>query len=80
MPPSLSPVSRSAHRECWPDSDRADARSRSLTGGVYDRRFLFGFERGDLFEKRRRLMNEWAKYCAKPMAKESTKVVALRRS
>src|ERR1700678_457869 len=26
------------------------------------------YRRGDLFEKRRRLMNEWAKYCAQPNA------------
>jgi hypothetical protein len=24
------------------------------------------YRRGDLFEKRRRLMNEWARYCASP--------------
>jgi integrase len=36
------------------------------------------YRRGDLFEKRRRLMNDWARYCAKPDAKETSRVVALR--
>jgi integrase len=35
------------------------------------------YRRGDLFEKRRRLMDAWADYCGKPQA--SGKVVALRR-
>ena len=34
--------------------------------------------RGDIFEKRRRVMNEWAKFCAAPMAERGT-VVALRQ-
>jgi integrase len=34
------------------------------------------YRRGDLFEKRRRLMEAWAEFCAKPSA--SGKVVALR--
>ena len=33
--------------------------------------------RSDLFEKRRRLMNEWAAFCAKPIA-EADNVVALQ--
>lgn len=36
------------------------------------------YRRSDLFEKRRRLMNEWAKYCA--TAKPAGKVVAINRS
>jgi integrase len=35
------------------------------------------YRRGDLFEKRARLMNEWARYCKSPAAK-SRDVVALR--
>jgi integrase len=30
------------------------------------------YRRGDLFEKRRRLMMDWADYCSNPMAKSST--------
>ncbi len=29
------------------------------------------YRRGDLFEKRRRLMNDWAKYCARPVSNEN---------
>jgi integrase len=36
------------------------------------------YRRGELFEKRRKLMGDWAKYCATPAALESNKVVALR--
>jgi integrase len=35
------------------------------------------YRRGDLFEKRRRLMEAWAEYCAKPTS-SSGKVVTLR--
>src|SRR5262249_48272730 len=35
------------------------------------------YRRGDLFEKRRRLMDAWAEFCGRPQA--SGKVVALRR-
>lgn len=37
------------------------------------------YRRGDLFEKRRRLMADWGKYCAQPTAKSSA-VVPLRRA
>ena len=36
------------------------------------------YRRGDLFEKRQRLMVDWAKYCAKP--KVSGKVVSIRKN
>jgi integrase len=37
------------------------------------------YRRGDLFEKRRRMMNEWAKYCGmSPVAKSAT-VVSIRQ-
>lgn len=36
------------------------------------------YRRGDLFEKRQRLMDDWAKYCAKPKA--SGKVVPIRKN
>ena len=38
------------------------------------------YQRGDLFDKRRRLMAEWERYCEqKPVASESGAVVAMRR-
>jgi integrase len=37
------------------------------------------YRRGDLFEKRRRLMEQWAEFCSRGAA-SSAKVVALRRS
>ena len=36
------------------------------------------YRRGDLFDKRRKLMVDWARFCAKPAGKASGKVVALR--
>jgi integrase len=36
------------------------------------------YRRGDLFEKRRRLMNDWAKYCNTIRRNKSDKVVAIR--
>jgi hypothetical protein len=34
------------------------------------------YRRGDLFEKRRKLMESWAEFCAKPTT--SGKVIAIR--
>jgi hypothetical protein len=36
------------------------------------------YRRGDLFEKRRRLMAEWASYCNTPAASARDKVVPMR--
>ena len=36
------------------------------------------YRRGDLFEKRRRMMNEWATFCGRRQA-GGDKVVAIRR-
>ena len=36
------------------------------------------YQRGDLFAKRRELMNEWAKYCATPPARTGASVTRLR--
>jgi integrase len=36
------------------------------------------YRRGDLFEKRRRLMDDWATFCATPSASKISNVVALR--
>jgi integrase len=36
------------------------------------------YRRGDLFEKRRRLMDEWATYCSAPVGANGAEVVLLR--
>jgi integrase len=38
------------------------------------------YRRGDLFEKRRRLMADWATYCSTPAASGREKVIPMRRS
>jgi integrase len=38
------------------------------------------YRRGDLFEKRRRLMDDWAAFCSTPSTKEGSNVVALRET
>ena len=38
------------------------------------------YRRGDLFEKRRRLMEDWADFCARPSLSENSKVVVLRQT
>jgi hypothetical protein len=38
------------------------------------------YRRGDLFEKRRRLMAEWASYCNTPAAGGRDKVIPMRSS
>jgi integrase len=38
------------------------------------------YRRGDLFDKRRRLMAEWGRYCGAPKAPEADRVVPLRRA
>ena len=37
------------------------------------------YQRGDLFDKRRRLIVDWAKFCASPAAKEGSNVTPMRR-
>jgi integrase len=37
------------------------------------------YRRGDMFDKRRRLMAEWARYCSTPAAEEGATVVSIRR-
>jgi integrase len=38
------------------------------------------YQRGDLIEKRRRLMAEWATFCSRPTAAGSGEVIAMRAS
>jgi integrase len=44
---------------------------------VIENKVEAAYQRGDLFEKRRRLMIEWAKYCARPRSAEGS-IVSLR--
>jgi hypothetical protein len=44
----------------------------SVIGGKVEQ----AYRRGDLFEKRRRLMSAWGDYCEKPLT--NSRVVALR--
>src|SRR6516225_4281633 len=37
------------------------------------------YARGDLYAKRRKLMEAWAKFCAAPPAKAGGKVIGIRR-
>jgi integrase len=37
------------------------------------------YRRGDLFEKRRRLMTEWARYCYEPAREHTDEVTPIRR-
>jgi hypothetical protein len=37
------------------------------------------YRRGDLFDKRRKLMEAWGRFCAAPAAPPSGEVVVLRR-
>jgi integrase len=38
------------------------------------------YRRGDLFDKRRALMDAWAQFCASPPAKSADKVVSMRQA
>jgi hypothetical protein len=38
------------------------------------------YRRGDMFEKRRRLMDAWAEYCAKPSAAGEVVTIGQRRA
>jgi integrase len=44
-----------------------------------DNKVEAAYRRGDLFEKRRRLMDDWAAYCASPPAEETGAVVPMKR-
>ena len=38
------------------------------------------YRRGDLFEKRRQLMDAWARFCLTPSAKQTAKVIPMRKA
>jgi hypothetical protein len=44
---------------------------------IIDNKVEAAYRRGDLFEKRRRLMADWARFCSVPTAASHAKVVAL---
>ena len=56
-------------------SDICEAALAHAVGGKVQQ----AYQRGDLFEKRRRLMNAWAKFCAQP-ASAGDKVTPIRRA
>ena len=45
---------------------------------VIDNKVEAAYRRGDLFEKRRRLMNEWARFCQKPAGTKTDNVTPIR--
>jgi len=65
-------------------ADNIHIRSRRLVGEAPKLAHAVGdkaeaaYRRGDLFEKRRRLMAEWAAYCNAPAGNAREKVITLR--
>ncbi len=52
--------------------------SEAALAHVVDDKTEAAYRRGDLFEKRRRLMRDWAKFCALPAVERSDVVVSLK--
>jgi integrase len=63
-----------AERTAFP----AEVREMALAHAVGDK-VEAAYRRGDLFEKRRKLADAWAKFCAEPATVTGGEVVALRR-
>ncbi len=57
----------------YPDEIRKAASGHSVADGVKER-----YQRTDLLEKRRKLMNEWANFLERPTVKVSAKLVPIR--
>jgi hypothetical protein len=51
-------------RSCFPEARDRAGRARPETDPWA---FDYAYRRGDLFEKRRKLMNAWAAYCTTPV-------------
>jgi hypothetical protein len=49
----------------------------ALAHTVYDK-VEAAYRRGDMREKRRRMMADWAAYCASPLAEKKENVVPMR--
>jgi integrase len=58
----------------YPDEIRKAASGHSITDGVKER-----YQRTDLLEKRRQLMNDWARFLDRPSAVPAAKVAQLRK-
>lgn len=63
-----------AEQTNYPDEMRKIASGHTVSDAVKE-----AYQRTDLLEKRRRLMNDWAKFLDQASASSSTKVVSLRR-
>ena len=63
-----------AERTAYPNHVVEMALAHAISNGVEA-----AYRRGDLFDKRRKLMEAWAAYCAAPTAGAEGEVVALRR-
>jgi integrase len=63
----------SAECTAFPNHVLEQALAHSIGDGVEK-----AYRRGDLLEKRRKLMSDWAKYCSMPAVKTSATVVRLR--
>jgi len=64
-----------AEQTSYPDEIRKAASGHTVGDSVQQ-----AYQRTDLLEKRRRMMDDWAKFLDQASASSSTKVVALRRS
>lgn len=64
-----------AEQTSYPDEIRKAASGHTVGDSVQQ-----AYQRTDLLEKRRRMMNDWAQFLDQPNASSSTKVVSLRRN
>jgi integrase len=55
----------------------SEVREMALAHTVSDK-VEAAYRRGDMFEKRRQVMDAWARYCAEPQSQRAGKVVAIR--
>jgi hypothetical protein len=72
-------TSRSGFRDwCREATNYPDAIAEAALAHVVGNKTVAAYARGDLFDKRRRLMNDWAAYCEQPSATpDDAKVVAI---
>ena len=63
-----------AEQTAYPDEIRKAASGHRVGNAVQQ-----SYQRTDLLEKRRKLMNEWASFLSKPSVKQQTKVLQLRK-
>src|SRR5262249_19766848 len=65
-----------ASEQTYFQNEIAEAALAHVTGGKVEQAYM----RGDLFEKRRRLMQQWAAFCTSAPMQEHNNVTALRAS